>query len=549
MSDKLREPILTDVGQPFVDSRGLLTWEFNEAVNSMVRNYLTRMYGTSPEMDDKIEAAYNEYTGGDFTTLRINADRGNAKPASFFLHGSPGHGKTACSRVAGHIICDLLDLNFIEDFPKDYIPHPKDYVFVSQQMSGEPSALMLGGTPQVSTMKFNDPDTGEEIDAAQYMSKNLQYRFRVLQQANFGTCILDDISNCPEKLQNIMLSLLQRCGFQAINFGSGINFVATGNLGSADGTYTHKMSAAVGNRAINFVMSADAVRDTVPYLMKKFNTLPLTPDEVATMDPMRVKELQHRHYVPDHGMSAYLTYIQKCTNKNPYDKPRKEAANCNPRTVEALVEGSFLALQAKFRGLSGKPESNEKVAEYRAEIRNLCGSIMGYNHSDTMADFIQGYFTEALPLAKEMINRAANPDKEAVKDDTQDMSAPQLMKWDMQMAEALSQAYIEKILFSEDLKGMPEEERDMIHFRVSQRVAGMTQTAKNYFMARIQNTVPAVFDQRRNSMNISPEMKEQLIESRDAGMKKLIVVASGEFEDPRLNKAGKEKVQSKELGA
>ena len=466
---------LIEAGEPLVDAKGLEPWSFNGIVNKGVRIMLIRIFECNPELEDKITEAYNKFTGGDFKRYSQSYAKveDHRIPPTFFMHGPPGHGKSSVPKTIAKTVCDLLGLNLVTKFEEGFVPSENDFVLPIVEMSNETSNLMVGGIPIVGEYthyKLDEDGTVRE-EVIQQMERALFQTFSIAKQANYGLVVLDDVSNLPRKLQNIILSLLEESRFQSTNFGKDKMFFSTGNLGAADGSIAQRISGAAANRVFNCYLESDAVLETRPYL----NT-------------------QHISEDLDVGVTAYTAFTQDVLKLNPFEPSSKNASHLCPRTVDRICS-KMPNLYYEFDHLN-KDSSEEEINEFISILRSEIASISGFNQSAPMANYIADLVVNHMPVARDVIySKTPKKRLEAINSVKEAMGALKgvdKVDFEMKFSEALLSKYFTHILREKSMSGMDKKDREIYHHAISTIFEGMSKAGREFAEERVRTTVPAI---------------------------------------------------------
>jgi MoxR-like ATPase len=516
---------LLNAGENIVDTKELVPFTFEECVNDLATTMMIRIYEFNPEMRDKIVERFNQVVeGGDFTSYAQYAQiEKHRVPPTYFFHGPAGHGKTAIAKEAAKRVTEALDLNLVTSFPRDYVPAPNDFVLPLIEMSNETSSLLVGGIPYIGKVKGvrvgDEPNAPVEEFEVEQMSRALYHLFDVAKQATYGAVILDDISNLPQKVQNIMASLLETSSFQNNNFGSAKTFIGTGNLGAADGSIAKPLSSAMITRANGMYVQSDAANETAPYIMRKYLG----------------EEL-------DGAMSAYLTYVQDVLKKEPYEKTRKNSSHLSPRSADNLA-GQIARLMSMFDHLdSTSPES--AILEAKAELRNEIEKTIGLNQSQQIAEFMTDYMVNFLPIGREISEAEAPEDVRKVSGKIETLLSDKnqfsnRIKDEMMMSDALLGSMFQVVIEERRFSKMDALKRDLMNYEYSSLFKDFTDQGKDFAAKRVENSVPALM---KECGNFKPEVIQQAVE-------KFKQIVAGEFPKPEKEKAAsKEKENDLEHG-
>lgn len=502
---------LNNLGEPIVDKKDLQPFTFNEIKEDIIQSLLVRMYKFNPELRDKIKVAYKELGCGDFDVYEKShlSIEGARLPSPPFIHGPAGHGKTAVTKEAVKEVCQYLGLNLVTKFERNYIPSHNDFVLPVVEMSNETSSLLIAGIPVVGSRRISKiGEDGElTIKEEDQVRRALKHSFNVLNTAPYGACVLDDISNLPRKLQNIMLSLMDESRFQSTNFGMDKMFVATGNMGHSDGSVANSIPSSVITRCSNVYLQSDSVEETVPYMMKK-----------------------HSYENFDGGVSVYLHYIQDILGKEPYESSVKSSSHLCPRTVDNLSANLAIFLD-DFDHVTNSSSEDAKM-EFKSELKNQIERIIGKEKDNLVENVESGKANVELKRQSVVMTNLIfdytvsflNDSKRvyAVKDsrDMQEFSKTMVSKLsghdnlsqrmvdEMMLTDSVLCKMFDKQFVNKDFAKLTNEERRNIYYQFSTLFKDFTDKSKGYAINRVENTLPVILKRE----GFEPEKLESIID-------------------------------------
>lgn len=255
----------------------------NSATEELLEKMMYHFYNANPDLQERVAAAYKQRFGVDFNPSLLS---GRARP--MYLHGAPGHGKTAAVEEAAKQFCALVGLNYVKDPSVSYQVKPNDFVMSVHELGGEVSNVSSGGIPHKDFMASGDAREAFDIqkivaaiaatgaDTAQfeggaaniveifsaaekaginlagfetetgkqvaYMNKILMPKFHQMRAAAAGLLLADDFANAPHSVQSSWLSVAQKGTYQGVLDLHNVYVVFTGNYG-------HHIDGAAGVNA------------------------------------------------------------------------------------------------------------------------------------------------------------------------------------------------------------------------------------------------------------------------------------------------------------
>ncbi|WP_218309875.1 hypothetical protein [Alteromonas antoniana] len=193
--------------------------------------------GDNGDLDKRIEKFWKQMRG---TTYRQR----ESSPIS--LVGPPQTAKTFCFEKASEMFARGVGLQYVKNPSDSEIvalsenkKFPETFVYISQELAGETSALTsTGGMPTKTTME------GDE-----YTTSAPGLKYSAIKYAAGGMLLLDDLGNALPNVRNAMLPMLQQKRGNSIDL-SGKFIGTTRNRGKLDGTHTSKTSVAEVTRGL-----------------------------------------------------------------------------------------------------------------------------------------------------------------------------------------------------------------------------------------------------------------------------------------------------------
>lgn len=310
-------------------------------------------------INQKIAEVYKDWYGVKFDPKL--ATKSKQKP--LFLMGPPGQGKTASFLSAAKIVCAAMELNLVSHVSDNYVPQLNDFLVVIQECAGANSDVTFGGLPKAEEIIL---PSGEKRSV---LKSVLNYRFTVLDLTAGGIFLLDDASNAPSVVQNILLPIAQFGSFRGLQIENAlIGF--TGNLGALDGTKTSDESSALLTRVFP-IFTTDTLTD---YLARSQDI-----------------------YNDDLGTVGYNSYLYMKGERKFASLPRsgaKSGFKCS-RTHEDFTK-QIRSFVYRVGGLG-----NEEKA--LAEIQSAAVGSFGEAEGSEIYSYYDSYTRGAAPLARKFI--------------------------------------------------------------------------------------------------------------------------------------------------
>jgi hypothetical protein len=396
----------------------------SEAANEALMEIFNVSYmeGAKTPEDIAVQGAWNKRLESAFLEKFGYEFPGKSKISPMAFYGPPGHGKSASFRQAGVEFCRLMDLDFHEDPPADFVPDRKrDFVMVTLEMAGEVSNQTVGGIPSKAIMV--DADGVEHA----VMDKLVQRQFLMLAGAAGGMLLLDDFNNASHNVQNMLLPIAQYRRFQTVKFGNCyVGF--TGNLGAADGTQVFNPKLALKSRMRQMYVE-DSPED---FVLRADRSYAKRPDSY-----LRAKDIVNAFVATNTDMFAGNPAHQNIETGDTY--------NC-PRTWEALIErlGQRMPLFEV-----GSASSSAQAAQ------TIAHQVVGSQVCQEFGVYFYQMMTSALPLARELMDTGTFKPESATKFKDSIGNGVNAAEQDFakQFALALANVGAEKLLTAEKLRG------------------------------------------------------------------------------------------------
>lgn len=275
-----------EVPYPFMKSKDAM----EHAVEQML--YRFREKGNA-KLQAKIEEHYLARYGATMLPL------GSVSPETMAFHGAPGQGKSSSLKGAASIVAKSLGMNLVINPVPPYTPQENDIVFVSLEMSGEISNIIVGGIP------IDDVIEDKNGKKVRYMNKLPMYHLSILGGADASVLILDDFVNAHGSVQNTALSIALEGRFQMLDLGNCM-VALTANLGSLDNSDVTPLASPMIARVSHYYVE-DTPDDFIERMQSKY------PDELGDAGISSYLDLRRDHFMfktdseemaPQNGMLA-----------------------------------------------------------------------------------------------------------------------------------------------------------------------------------------------------------------------------------------------------
>jgi hypothetical protein len=397
------------------------------------------------------------------------------KVLSALLLGPPGQGKTTSFKQAAMRVAAALEMNFKLNPDDEVSVGPNDFMFVSQEFSGENTITTIGGIPA---------KTVDKTDGTEYMTKLVNKRLAMARKAGGSLLLLDDFPNAAPNVQNVGLALTDEKRFQGLNLDH-VYVGLTGNLGALDGTHTTRLSTALRGRC-NIFYTEDKVLNWV------------------------TRGQQNRRWRDSIGMVGVDGYLLRETQDFAQMPNTKQSGGFpSPRTWDHLV----IELRRTIRANGGSGKGHMKAM---AAVEELASSILGLDVGLKFYSYYNSMMLGADPIARKMI-MDGEFDEKAFKSKFGDGYSAEAQHFAYQYATALADYAITAIVqngekdgFSYDLDKNPKL-RTIIQ-RFAQGVIPVNSDTFSFtldhFKAKLANQVEEWSSQFESRRVLSTEVKK-----------------------------------------
>lgn len=118
----------------------------DQAKQHLLLDIARRFKGQDPEVDRRIDAAAEHIAGRNDIKSIPPVNKGEPR-VPLYMEGEPGVGKTTLIKAAILDFCKIAGLNFVENPEDGYQFGPKDFYYVTVNLSGKTNPMDIGGLP------------------------------------------------------------------------------------------------------------------------------------------------------------------------------------------------------------------------------------------------------------------------------------------------------------------------------------------------------------------------------------------------------------------
>lgn len=152
----------------------------DEAKQYLLLDLARRFKGIDPEVDARIDANAEAISGRPGVKMIPAASKFEPR-VPMYMEGEPGVGKTAIPRSAVQEFCRLTGLNYVENPPDDYQFGPKDFYFVTVNLSGKNNTMDIGGLPTKGELNgAAAASRGRAADVGAWLLAEIESRIRAV---------------------------------------------------------------------------------------------------------------------------------------------------------------------------------------------------------------------------------------------------------------------------------------------------------------------------------------------------------------------------------
>lgn len=377
-----------------------------EKENKNVKKMATDITDNNYKINNKINELYKKWYKQEFSPKLLSKNK--QKP--LFLMGPPGQGKTASYIAAAKEVCAAMELNFVEHVSDNYVPKLNDFLMVTQECAGANSDVTFGGLPKSEEITL---PSGEKRNV---LKSIVNYRFTLFDLTAGGVFLLDDASNAPSIIQNILLPIAQFGSFRGLKINNAL-FGFTGNLGALDGTSTSEQSSALITRVWP-IFTTDTMQD---FILRAQDT-----------------------YNDDLGTVGYISYLTMKGERNFAALPRtgaKSGFKCS-RTHE-----DFIKQIRSFLYRAGGIGNEENILQ---DVHDAAVGSFGIEAGNDIFTYYTSYTTGAAPLARYFIMEGKSSDTKRWEEKFKSGVGPEALSFSYSFVSACADYAISRISSAQD---------------------------------------------------------------------------------------------------
>jgi hypothetical protein len=215
----------------------------DQARQHLLLDIARRFKGKDAEVDKRIDAAAEQISGRPGIKSIPAVTKGEPR-VPLYMEGEPGVGKTTLIRAAIIDFCKLAGLNFVENPVDGYQFGPKDFYYVTVNLSGKTNPMDIGGLPSKGELevKAGVEARRRSSDAGEWLLSELASRVKMgagmlklsaaegERYGNGGLTSLDmTVRGDADQVDLVVNNVLRQLGEEVKKHGVGLNILKEGD--------------------------------------------------------------------------------------------------------------------------------------------------------------------------------------------------------------------------------------------------------------------------------------------------------------------------------
>ncbi|ART57123.1 hypothetical protein CBP36_19660 (plasmid) [Acidovorax carolinensis] len=245
----------------------------DQARQFLLLDIARRFKGIDPEVDARIDAHAEQISGRQGIKF-IPATSKSEPRVPMYMEGEPGVGKTAIPRSAAQEFCRIAGLNYVENPPDNYQFGPKDFYFVTVNLSGKNNTMDIGGLPSKGEMGGTQSQRSRASDACEWLLAETESRLRALggfTKLNISSvdrfekggleAVEVTVLGESDRVDAVLQTVIRQLSQESKKLGAGITLATDGQEPASDRLTLQVKKGATGARLAAYApvgISADA---------------------------------------------------------------------------------------------------------------------------------------------------------------------------------------------------------------------------------------------------------------------------------------------------
>lgn len=382
-----------------------------ETNKSEMGGLMTRLsYGSVTQEDGDVsgeaiaalkEIATRIEAGADLANLKVSRAGGN-NDATITIEGA--------AAIADRVWASAID------GAQRHFPNTKFRETALPTATNEVGYKVKGeGTGKISISLAAPPESAEDAtkrNAVQYVAAKLpNVRFAQIARARFAMVNFDDVANASEPVRNVLLEVAQFGRVSGL-MNTGRAYIAlTGNIGAADNTNTMSRASDAEVTRVEKYRILDTPQAWAERMMAKYAT---------------TGDCQFASFIQISGSQPGIFSSSK-------EAPAKRGA---PKPNSRSLENALAAVSGYFQMAK---DADTSVLYFQEEIRTRVAATAGKRVADAYLAHVVAMETQAVPLAKEVLETGKIP--EAFHRHVVDFNSPAEQDFGFRFSTALAEAF------------------------------------------------------------------------------------------------------------